>query len=40
MSDDKIQYDIHDYSPVNKYIEDQARLKDQQALGDMQKQQH
>ena len=27
MSDDKIQYDVHDYSPVNKYIEDQARLK-------------
>ena len=27
MSDDQIQYDVHDYSPVNKYIEDQARLK-------------
>ena len=27
MSDEKIQYDVHDYSPVNKYIEDQARLK-------------
>ena len=27
MSDDNIQYDVHDYSPVNKYIEDQARLK-------------
>ncbi len=27
MPDDQIQYDVHDYSPVNKYIEDQARLK-------------
>ena len=27
MSEDKIQYDVHDYSPVNKYIDDQARLK-------------
>ena len=27
MSDEKIQYDVHDYDPVNKYIDDQARLK-------------
>ena len=27
MSDEKIQYDVHDYEPVNKYIDDQARLK-------------
>jgi len=27
MSDEKIQYDVHDYSPVNQYIDDQARLK-------------
>ena len=27
MDDDKIQYDVHDYTPVNQYIEDQARLK-------------
>jgi len=27
MSDEKIQYDVHDYTPVNRYIDDQARLK-------------
>ena len=27
MSDENIQYDVHDYEPVNKYIDDQARLK-------------
>ena len=27
MANDNIQYDVHDYEPVNKYIEDQARLK-------------
>ena len=27
MSDENIQYDVHDYEPVNKYIEDQSRLK-------------
>ena len=27
MPDEKIQYDVHDYTPVNQYIEDQARLK-------------
>ena len=27
MADEKIQYDVHDYSPVNQYIDDQARLK-------------
>lgn len=27
MSDEKIQYNVHDYDPVNKYIDDQARLK-------------
>ena len=37
MPDEKIQYEVHNYEPVNKYIDDQARLKDQQVLGDMQK---
>ena len=37
MSDEKIQYDVHDYDPVNKYIDDQARLKDLRVLGDMPK---
>jgi hypothetical protein len=27
MPDEKIQYDVHNYEPVNKYIDDQARLK-------------
>ena len=27
MSDENIQYDVHDYEPVNKYIDDQSRLK-------------
>jgi hypothetical protein len=27
MSDENIQYDVHNYEPVNKYIDDQARLK-------------
>ena len=27
MSDENIQYDVHDYEPVNKYIEDQSKLK-------------
>ena len=27
MSDENIQYDVHDYGPVNKYIDDQARLR-------------
>jgi vacuolar-type H+-ATPase subunit I/STV1 len=27
MADENIQYDVHNYEPVNKYIEDQARLK-------------
>jgi hypothetical protein len=27
MSDENIQYDVHNYEPVNKYIDDQSRLK-------------
>ena len=27
MPDENIQYDVHNYEPVNKYIDDQARLK-------------
>jgi len=27
MSDENIQYEVHDYEPVNKYIDDQSRLK-------------
>ena len=27
MSDENIQYDVHDSEPVNKYIEDQSKLK-------------
>ena len=27
MSDENIQYNVHDYEPVNKYIDDQSRLK-------------
>ena len=27
MSDDQIQYNVHDYEPVNKYIDEKARLR-------------
>ena len=27
MSSDNIQYNIHDYEPVNKYIDEKARLR-------------
>ncbi len=27
MSNDDIQYDVHDYEPVNKYIDEKARLR-------------
>ena len=27
MSNDQIQYDVHDYEPVNKYINEKARLR-------------
>ena len=27
MSNDQIQYDVHDYEPVNKYIDEKARLR-------------
>jgi hypothetical protein len=27
MSDDNIQYNVHDYEPVNKYIDEKARLR-------------
>ena len=35
MSDDKIQYDVHDYSPVNKYIEDQIVIENSSILSDI-----
>ena len=27
MSDEKIQYEVHDYDPLNKYIDERSRIK-------------
>ena len=27
MTDEKIQYEVHDYDPLNKYIDERSRIK-------------
>ena len=33
MSNDQIQYNVHDYEPVNKYIDEKARLRRTKSVG-------